>query len=231
MIAGAANHDPMSMPIPPPHVSWQELVRRLYDAARREWFAGFNSQQLKMLPTWWPYIARAEQLPPLGDWFVWLINAGRGFGKTKSGAEWIIEEDEAKQYLYDWFRHMGVFQKEGVGLIVSKPKRISFDVGYERSMTIGASRKPWFVGQQITIKFPHQTDDVVVQCLIEEISRNLTTKRTTVRVMLFDITLELELFIKDSFDSFESVGQADWVDSHQTKSEAPSQDYDIKDIS
>jgi phage terminase large subunit-like protein len=35
--------------------------------------------------------ARDKQLPPPGDWFVWLLLAGRGFGKTRVGAEWIIE--------------------------------------------------------------------------------------------------------------------------------------------
>ena len=37
----------------------------------------------------WRSIARAEQLPPPGDWSVWLILAGRGAGKTRSGAEWV----------------------------------------------------------------------------------------------------------------------------------------------
>lgn len=37
----------------------------------------------------WTIWARAKQLPPDGDWHVWLILAGRGFGKTRTGAEWI----------------------------------------------------------------------------------------------------------------------------------------------
>lgn len=37
----------------------------------------------------WPLWARAKQLPPEGDWRVWLILAGRGFGKTRTGAEWV----------------------------------------------------------------------------------------------------------------------------------------------
>lgn len=37
----------------------------------------------------WDYSARAEQLPPPGDWRIWMIMAGRGFGKTRSGAEWV----------------------------------------------------------------------------------------------------------------------------------------------
>ncbi|WP_228242692.1 DNA-packaging protein [Porphyrobacter sp. GA68] len=37
----------------------------------------------------WRLFGRAEQLPPPGDWRTWLICAGRGFGKTRAGAEWV----------------------------------------------------------------------------------------------------------------------------------------------
>jgi phage terminase large subunit-like protein len=37
----------------------------------------------------WAYTARPEQWPPPGDWRVWLVMAGRGFGKTRTGAEWV----------------------------------------------------------------------------------------------------------------------------------------------
>jgi phage terminase large subunit-like protein len=36
----------------------------------------------------WAAYARTEQLAPPGDWQGWLIMAGRGFGKTRAGAEW-----------------------------------------------------------------------------------------------------------------------------------------------
>lgn len=35
----------------------------------------------------WINQARPEQLPPEGDWATWLILAGRGWGKTRTGAE------------------------------------------------------------------------------------------------------------------------------------------------
>ena len=35
----------------------------------------------------WLASARPAQLPPAGDWRVWLVLAGRGFGKTRLGAE------------------------------------------------------------------------------------------------------------------------------------------------
>jgi len=34
--------------------------------------------------------AREKQRPPEGNWFIWLILAGRGVGKTRAGAEWVI---------------------------------------------------------------------------------------------------------------------------------------------
>ena len=37
----------------------------------------------------WLFGAREEQRPPEGDWRVWLYLAGRGAGKTRSGAEWV----------------------------------------------------------------------------------------------------------------------------------------------
>lgn len=37
----------------------------------------------------WEFWARPNQLEPEGDWTTWLILAGRGFGKTRTGAETI----------------------------------------------------------------------------------------------------------------------------------------------
>lgn len=38
----------------------------------------------------WEFWAREQQLPPDGDWSTWLMLAGRGGGKTRTGAEWVI---------------------------------------------------------------------------------------------------------------------------------------------
>lgn len=39
---------------------------------------------------WW-WTRRPEQAAPEGDWFIWLILSGRGWGKTRTGAEWIVD--------------------------------------------------------------------------------------------------------------------------------------------
>lgn len=44
---------------------------------------------------YWPLWARRNQLPPPGNWFVWFLRSGRGFGKTRTGAQYVIER--AKQ--------------------------------------------------------------------------------------------------------------------------------------
>ena len=43
----------------------------------------------------WPLWARHSQMPPAGDWRVWLLMAGRGFGKTRAGAEWVRHLSES----------------------------------------------------------------------------------------------------------------------------------------
>lgn len=43
----------------------------------------------------WAFWRLAAQAEPGGDWRVWLVMAGRGFGKTRMGAEWIRARAEA----------------------------------------------------------------------------------------------------------------------------------------
>lgn len=45
-----------------------------------------------LLHDWRGFHARPEQCAPDGDWDIWLILSGRGWGKTRTGAEWIREK-------------------------------------------------------------------------------------------------------------------------------------------
>ncbi len=42
----------------------------------------------------WEFWARPEQIAPEGDWPIWLVKAGRGWGKTRVGAEWVRGQKE-----------------------------------------------------------------------------------------------------------------------------------------
>lgn len=59
------------------------------EAERFAELAVLSEQEQKELSAHWELWARRSQLPPAGDWRTWLILAGRGFGKTRAGAEWI----------------------------------------------------------------------------------------------------------------------------------------------
>ena len=43
----------------------------------------------------WHRQARPEQLAPPGEWSIWAVLAGRGWGKTRTGAEWVRSLAEA----------------------------------------------------------------------------------------------------------------------------------------
>lgn len=46
----------------------------------------------------WNDIARQNQKIPDGNWFLWMILAGRGFGKTRTGAESIMQLVDSGEY-------------------------------------------------------------------------------------------------------------------------------------
>lgn len=52
---------------------------------------GLSQREAEALFYNWSFWARPEQVPPDGDWFVWLLLSGRGFGKTRTGSEWVHE--------------------------------------------------------------------------------------------------------------------------------------------
>ncbi|MEI6520254.1 MAG: terminase family protein, partial [bacterium] len=56
---------------------------------RAEQIKKLSKTERRKLLYHWPLWARPEQLAPTGDWRVWMILAGRGWGKTRTGAEWI----------------------------------------------------------------------------------------------------------------------------------------------
>jgi phage terminase large subunit-like protein len=46
----------------------------------------------------WAIVARDSQWEPPGDWRTWMLKCGRGFGKTRSGAEWVKSKIEDGTY-------------------------------------------------------------------------------------------------------------------------------------
>ncbi|WP_375382623.1 DNA-packaging protein [uncultured Sphingomonas sp.] len=59
------------------------VIRSLPDASLRRWAWDFGE---------W---AHDGQSAPAGDWRTWVIMGGRGFGKTRAGAEWVLAQVRA----------------------------------------------------------------------------------------------------------------------------------------
>ena len=62
---------------------------------QKEIISSLTDRQLLELQWDWNFWARKEQIPPPGDWLIWLLISGRGFGKTRAGAEFIRSEVKA----------------------------------------------------------------------------------------------------------------------------------------
>ena len=75
--------------------SWLELFASLPQEVQQQELRRLSDQELAYLKWSWALQARANQRLPTWDWSTWLILAGRGFGKTRTGAEtlrqWVDE--------------------------------------------------------------------------------------------------------------------------------------------
>lgn len=60
-----------------PRPKWETAIRSL------------TPEQATRLKYEWTFWARPSQLAPTGAWRIWLILAGRGFGKTRCSVEWV----------------------------------------------------------------------------------------------------------------------------------------------
>jgi len=67
----------------------EDLLRLPHDEAIR-YIAGLQEAALNMSMCW-PFWQRADQREPPAPWRIWLVLAGRGYGKTRMGAEWVHE--------------------------------------------------------------------------------------------------------------------------------------------
>ena len=76
-------------------ISPAELLASQPDLLREEMAKLTPETKAKLLYKWRGWWARPNQLAPEGNWSTWMILAGRGFGKTRSGSEWIKEKEAA----------------------------------------------------------------------------------------------------------------------------------------
>jgi len=72
-----------------------EYLASLPESKRASYINGLSEETKAALLYEWKFWARPEQLPPTGDWDIWVYLAGRGTGKTRAGAEWARSQAES----------------------------------------------------------------------------------------------------------------------------------------
>ena len=80
-----------------------EAIDRLIALPEYERLTAFRAMtpamQREFAARWTAWAHLGQTMPP-GDWRVWLIRAGRGFGKTRAGSEWVnqlaVDEPEGR---------------------------------------------------------------------------------------------------------------------------------------
>lgn len=68
---------------------WSALERNREPFAR--FLESLSESEAEVLQFMWRFWARPNQIAPPGHWHTWLLRAGRGFGKTRTGAGWFHE--------------------------------------------------------------------------------------------------------------------------------------------
>ena len=121
---------PSHSPNPPPRRLHHHL-RALTPQQRAELLDGLGERELAtLLYDWVGAWARDAQLPPSGEWFVWLVLAGRGFGKTRTGAETVRHWVESRRA-----RRIG---------LIAPTAAAARDVMVEGESGILACSPPWY---------------------------------------------------------------------------------------
>ena len=66
----------------------QQILAKATEETQRRVLDGATAERLLKYDADFEQWAHTNQLPPSGEgWRVWLMMAGRGFGKTRAGAE------------------------------------------------------------------------------------------------------------------------------------------------
>jgi phage terminase large subunit-like protein len=75
-----------------------EILAQMEVPEREAWLGQFSQDEIRTLEYSWDFWARPKQRPPVGDWKRWILTCGRGYGKSRAGAEWVRDKIESGTY-------------------------------------------------------------------------------------------------------------------------------------
>ena len=130
-----------------------DQLRQRSDARQR--LESLSDAELAALEYDWRAWARPEQLPPPEPWIRWLIMAGRGYGKTRVGAEqvraWVKARHQAPNIIAataDDLRDVCVEGESGILSICPKDERPEYLVSKRRLDWPNGARSLLFTAQE-----------------------------------------------------------------------------------
>jgi len=144
----------------PPLANILDFLRALPPNMRAHAVASLGDEAMQALDLAWPEWAHEGQRAPEAcadgsDWSTWVLMAGRGFGKTRAGAEWITAAiaggerlrialvgatlDEARKVMVEG--RSGLIEVAGAWLTGWSPslRKLTFRTGAEATLFSGAS--------------------------------------------------------------------------------------------
>lgn len=126
-----------------------ESLRDYPQDAIREALSSLTPEQAERLHYCWDEWARPAQRLPLGEWRFWLILAGRGFGKTRTGAETVRQW--VKNYPY----------VNLIGATASDARDIMIE-GESGIMAIcPKDERPLYVGSKAQLQWPNGAKSLI----------------------------------------------------------------------
>jgi phage terminase large subunit-like protein len=119
-------------------------------ATRQARLARLTQKQRHDLYYDWQYWARPSQRMPEGDWQYWLILAGRGYGKTRVGAETV------REWIKQGFRYVNL-----IGATKDDARDIMVDGESGILAVCPKAERPVYIGNKNQLRWPNGATSLV----------------------------------------------------------------------
>jgi len=129
-------------------------LARLPEGERVAFLSALTEAESAQLRHDWSFWGRPEQRLPKGDWINWLILAGRGFGKTRTGAETVRQWIKTSNYVNligataDDVREIMVDGESGILAICPKDERPRYIANKNRLEWPNGARSLLFTAEE-----------------------------------------------------------------------------------
>lgn len=81
------------------NLSKKQLFETLPPEKQLKLIKSMSAEQIYALKYDWDWNGRPNQQFPKGDWYIWALICGRGYGKTRTGSEIVLEMSKTNQFM------------------------------------------------------------------------------------------------------------------------------------